>query len=180
MEEHADTAFLLQNGLVNAEAAASGVQRYVMIGGEVSVAGDEDLIPRVRSQMAEAEESLAQAIHHAEEQGDREQTARLYQISAEADSLIAGVEMIIGLQQSGDEKAAAAGLEVAVLPFLQFEENLEPAAETELQAVSANRSQADRAGGLALWLLIISGAAGAALGLATSVFVARYIIRPLS
>ncbi|HLA18197.1 MAG TPA: hypothetical protein VJ253_02645, partial [Dehalococcoidia bacterium] len=32
MEERADTAFMLQNALVNAEAAASGVQRYVMIG----------------------------------------------------------------------------------------------------------------------------------------------------
>ncbi|MEE8347922.1 MAG: EAL domain-containing protein [Dehalococcoidia bacterium] len=180
MEEHADTAVVLQNGLINAEAAASGLQRYVMIGGETLVAGDEELLPRIRSDMAEAEESLAQAIAHAEALGEREQAARFYQISAEADSLVAGVEMIIALQQSGDTQAAASGLEVAVLPFREFEEKLETAAEVELQKVSALRSQADRTGGLALWLLIISGATGAALGLAISVIVARSIIKPLS
>jgi len=180
MEERADTAFMLQNALVNAEAAASGVQRYVMIGGETPVAGDEDLLPRIRSDMAEAEESLAQAIVQEEIQGDEEQIARLYQISAEADSLIAGVEMLIALQESGDAQAAAAGLEVAVLPFREFEEKLEAAAETELHEVSALRNRVDRAGDLALWLLIISGATGAFLGLATSVFVARSIIKPLS
>ena len=180
MEEHADTAFMLQNALVNAEAAASGLQRYVMIGGETPVVGDEDLLPGVRSDMAEAEESLTQAIADTEARGDREQAARLYQISAEAASLVAGVEIIIALQQSGDAQAAAAGLEVAVLPFREFEDKLEAAAETELQEMSALRSQADRAGDLALWLLIISGATGAVLGLATSVFVARSIIKPLS
>ncbi len=180
MEEHADTAFTLQNALVNAEAAASGLQRYVMIGGETPVAGDEDLLPIIRSDMTEAEESLTQAIADTEARGDGEQAARLYQISAEAASLVAGVEIIIALQQSGDVQAAAAGLEVAVLPFRQFEDKLEAAAETELQEVSALRSQADRAGDLALWLLIISGATGAVLGLATSVFVARSIIKPLS
>ena len=180
MAEHADTAFMLQNALVNAEAAASGLQRYVTLGGETPVAGDEELLPRIRSDMAGAEESLAQAIADTEARGDREQAARLYQISAEAASLVAGVEIIITLQQSGDSQAAAAGLEVAVLPFREFEDKLKAAAETELQAVSALRSQADRAGNLALWLLIISGAAGAVLGLATSVFVTRSIIKPLS
>ncbi|MCH7998066.1 MAG: EAL domain-containing protein [Chloroflexi bacterium] len=180
MEEHADTAFVLQNALVNAEAAASGLQRYVMIGGETAVAGDEELLPEIRSDMAEVVEGLAQAIADTEARGDREQAARLYQISAEAASLVTGVEVIISLQQSGDAQAAAAGLEVAVLPFREFESKFEEAAEVELQAVSALRSRADRAGDLALWLLIISGAAGAALGLATSVFVARSIIKPLS
>ena len=180
MEEHADTAFVLQNALVKAEAAAAGVQRYVMIGGETAIAGDEDLLPEIRSDMTEVEEGLAQAIADTEARGDREQAARLYQISAEAASLVTGVEVIISLQQSGDSQAAAAGLEVAVLPFREFEDKFEEAAEMELQAVSALRSRADRAGDLALWLLIISGATGAALGLAISVFVARSIIKPLS
>ena len=180
MEVRADTAFSLKNALVHAEAAASGVQRYIMIGGETPVPGDEDLLPRIRSDMAEAEESLAQAIVQEEIQGDEEQIARLYQISAEADSLVAGVEMLIALQQSGDAQAAAAGLEVSVLPFREFEEKLNAAAATELQEVSTLRSRADRAGDLALWLLIISGATGAFLGVATSAFVARSIIKPLS
>jgi diguanylate cyclase (GGDEF)-like protein/PAS domain S-box-containing protein len=88
--------------------------------------------------------------------------------------------MIIALRQSGDAQTAAATLEVTVLPFREFEGRLEAAAETELQQVSALRSQADRTGQVAFLLLIVSGAMGAALGLATSVFVARSIIKPLS
>ena len=65
---------------------------------------------------------------------------------------------------------------MAVLPFREFEEKVEAAAETEVEKVSALRSQADRAGDLALWLLIISGAAGAALGLAAAGRVACGII----
>ena len=180
MEEHTDTAFLLQSARVNAEATAAGIQRYVMVGGQTEVAQDETLVPEMRSDIAAAQESLTQALSDAEMRGDREQAATLYQISAEADSLIAGVEMIIALQESGDTQAAAEGLEVAVAPFEEFSDKLEAAAETELQEVSALRSRADRAGDFALWLLIISGASGAVIGLAISVFVARSIIKPLS
>ncbi len=180
MEEHADTAFLLQNTQVNAESAASGIQRYVMIGGETLVAGDEDLLPRIRSEMAEAEESTAQAIADVEKRGDKEQTARLLEISDDGDSLIAGVEMVIALQQSGDAKGAAAALEMAVAPFREYEDKLEAAAQIELAKVSHLRSEADKTGQVAFLLLLVSGAAGGALGLAASVLIARSIIKPLS
>ena len=180
MEDHADTAFLLQNGLANAEAAAAALQRYVVVGEETRVTGDEALVAQIRSYMAAAEESLAQALASTEIRGDSEQATRLYQINAQADSLISGSELVIDLRQDGSGQEAATALEVSVLPFRKFEDGLKAAAAAELQEVSSLRNQADRAGDLALWLLIVSGVAGAVLGLGTSALVARSIIGPLS
>jgi diguanylate cyclase (GGDEF)-like protein len=180
MERHADTAFLLKDVHVHAEAGAADLQRYVLVGNESLVGGEETLIPEIRSDMAAAVESLTQALTDTEMRGEREQAARLHQLSAEADSLVAGVELIFSLRESGDVEAAVAAQETAVVPFREFEEELEAAAETELQEVSTLRSQADRAGDLALWLLIISGAGGALLGLVASVVIGRSIIKPLS
>src|SRR3990170_4400746 len=67
-----------------------------------------------------------------------------------------------------------------VLPFRQYEDNLDEAAEVEFQKASDLRTKADAAGELALWLLIISGAIGAFIGLAASILIARSIINPLS
>jgi diguanylate cyclase (GGDEF)-like protein len=67
-----------------------------------------------------------------------------------------------------------------VLPFRQYEDNLAEAAEAEFQKASDLRSKADAAGEIALWLLIISGAIGAFIGLAASIIIARSIINPLS
>src|SRR3990170_6213865 len=67
-----------------------------------------------------------------------------------------------------------------VLPFRQYEDSLDEAAEAEFQKASDLRSRADAAGDLSLWLLIISGAAGAFIGLAASILIARSIISPLS
>jgi diguanylate cyclase (GGDEF)-like protein len=180
MEEHADTAFLLKDVHVHAEAAAADLQRYVLVGDESLVGGEETLIPEIRSDIGAAVESLTQALTDTETRGDREQAARLHQLSAEADSLVAGVELIFSLREGGDVEAAVAAQEMAVVPFREFEEELGAAAETELQAVSILRSQADRAGDLALWLLIISGVGGAVLGLAASGVIGRSIIKPLS
>ncbi len=180
MERHADTAFLLKDVHVHAEAGAADLQRYVLVGDESLVGGEETLIPEIRSDIAAAVESLTQALTDTEMRGDREQAARLHQLSAEADSLVAGVELIFSLRESGDVEAAVAAQEIAVVPFREFEEELEATAETELQAVSALRSRADRAGDLALGVLIVSGIGGAVLGLASSVVIGRSIIKPLS
>jgi diguanylate cyclase (GGDEF)-like protein/PAS domain S-box-containing protein len=180
MEEHADTAFQLQNAQVNAESAASGVQRYIMVGGEILSAGDEDLLPTLRSNMAEAKDSLARAVADAEARGDMEEAETLREISTEGDSLIAGVEMVIALQQSGDGKGAAAALEMSVVPFRGYEDKLAAAAQDELAEVSKLRNAANTTGQVAFLLLIVSGATGAALGLVASVFIARSIIKPLS
>jgi diguanylate cyclase (GGDEF)-like protein/putative nucleotidyltransferase with HDIG domain len=180
MESSADTTFLLQEAQVNVQAAAASLQRYVIVGDEILVTGDEDLIAEIRASEAAAVDSLEQVLAQEEARGDEEDVARLNEISNGAAALIEGVEAIISLRQSGDVAVAVAAMEATVLPFREFEDKLNEAAEFERQELSALRSQADSGGELALALLIISGAAGAALGLIASAIVARSIIRPLS
>ena len=95
-------------------------------------------------------------------------------------SLAQGAGQVIALRQAGDAEGSAAAIEKLVPVFYEFRLQLEDATALEIQEVSSLRTKADAAGELALWLLIISGAAGAALALAASILIARSIINPLS
>src|SRR3990172_2899424 len=180
MEEHATTHILIQDAHLRSEVAAAAFQRYLAAGDEPQITGDEALLPEIRSNVAAGLEDLTQALAQTQKRGDREQIARLNEISAQAGSLGLAVEQAIALRQTGGVQAQVAALETMVLPFRQYRENLDEAAEAEFQKASDLRSRADAAGDLALWLLIISGAAGAVVGLAASILIARSIINPLS
>jgi diguanylate cyclase (GGDEF)-like protein len=180
MEEHAITHSLIQDAQLRSQVSAAGFQRYITVGDEPQIAGDENLLPEIRSNVAGALESLTQALAQTQTRGDEEQIARLNEISAEAGSLALGVEQAIALRQTGGVQAQVPALEAMVLPFRQYEDNLAEAAEAEFQKASDLRTKADAAGDLALWLLIISGAVGAFIGLAASILIARSIIGPLS
>ncbi len=180
MEERADTAFLIQDALVNVETAASALQRYITVGDETLVAGDEALIAEIRSFTAAGMDAILQATAQEEKRGDELEATRLRLISSQAASLIEGVEQIIELRRSGSAQEAATALEGTVFPFRLFEDSLKEAAEYQAAELSDLRDRADRAGDIALWALVISGAAGAVLGLTASGLIARSIIKPLS
>src|SRR3970282_1711667 len=106
--------------------------------------------------------------------------ADITDIAVTGASLSRGASEVIALRQAGDAEGAAAAIEEIVPVFYEFRIGLEDATARELQEVASLRSKADAAGELALWLLIISGAVGAFIGLAASILIARSLINPLS
>src|SRR3970282_415485 len=106
--------------------------------------------------------------------------ADVSEIAVVGTGLAQGAGEVIALRQAGDAEGAAAGLEKLVPVFYEFRRQLEDATALELEGVASLPSQRDAAGELALWLLIISGAVGAAVAVGASVIIARSIINPLS
>ena len=82
--------------------------------------------------------------------------------------------------QLSDIAGAEAALEEMVPIFRDYRLKLEELAAQELERVAELRATADHAGDVALWLLVLSGVIGTVLGLASSIFIARSIIAPLT
>lgn len=166
LESHSTIASLLQEAQADAGTAALLLQRFV-------ISGEEYLPPEVQTHAAGAVESLNEAVAQGAPPGVDE-------IAVGGTALAEGADQVIALRQSGDIEGAAAAMEEIVPVFREFRYALEDFAEQELDQVSALRSSADRNGTIALWLLVISGGAGAIVGLAASTLIAHSIFRPLS
>ncbi|MDO8615933.1 MAG: diguanylate cyclase [Dehalococcoidia bacterium] len=166
LESHSRTATLLQEAEAQGGAAALLLQRYV-------IAGDDTLIPEIKTHAAAAVDSLAEAAFLSGASGDSE-------IASAGVRLAQGAGEIATLRQAGHQEAAAAAMEEIVPVFRDFRLKLEADTEQETQNVADLRARADKAGAVVLWLLILSGAIGAAIGMAGSVLIARSIIKPLS
>ncbi len=95
------------------------------------------------------------------------------QVAVQGADLAQGAGEVIALRQNGNDALAAAEMEKLVPVFHDFRLRLEDATSRELARVSELRSSADRAGNVAEWLLVISGIAGSAVGLAISFLIAR-------
>lgn len=173
MERHAAITSLLEEARFDATLANLLLERYV-------IAGNETAVPVIRSFAAMATDSLAEARANIEAEGREADVARLDEITAGAAFVSETSEQVIALRQSGDVQGARAALEAAAPRITQFGMEISEVAEQERLEVPALRSQADRTGDLAFWLLVISGVIGAALGLAASALVTRSILRPLS
>jgi diguanylate cyclase (GGDEF)-like protein/PAS domain S-box-containing protein len=172
--EHSTHAVsLLDKARVDSNVAALLLQRYV-------VSGDETLLPEIRARVATAVDSLGQARAGEEMDGHHERLAKMEGMAAALAGLAEEAEEVIALRQGGDVQGATAVLEEAAPAFGRFALEIEEVAETEREEASAIRRQADRTGDLAFWLLVISGAVGAGLGLLASVLIARSILKPLS
>ncbi|HLA19523.1 MAG TPA: HD domain-containing phosphohydrolase [Dehalococcoidia bacterium] len=172
LESHSRTATLLQEAEAQAGIAALSLQRYV-IAENAALPPGVQLASEVKSNAAASVDALTKA---AAQQG----AVDLTDIAVTGASLSRGASEVIALRQAGDAEGSAAAIEELVPVFYQFRLQLEDATALEIQEVANLRSQADRAGKLALWLLIISGAAGAFIGLVASILIARSIISPLS
>ncbi len=181
LEEHAEITYLLLDARANAESAAAADQRYVIVGDEVLIPGSDDtLLSQIDRTVTTAIDDLSQAVALEDAQGDGEDLATLTEILVEATALVQGAGQLIALRQAGAIEEAAAALDEIVPSFRTFEAKINDLAEQERAEASVLRAEADYAGTFALWVLIVSGAVGAILGLAASMLIARSIIRPLS
>jgi diguanylate cyclase (GGDEF)-like protein len=106
--------------------------------------------------------------------------ANLEDMSKTGTELHDNTERLIALSQAGERQQAISGMEAVTPRYMQWVLGLTQAVSSEQEQASALKSRADRAGDLAFWLLVISGATGASFGLAASVFIARSILKPLS
>ena len=181
LQDHAEVTFLLLDARANAESAAASVQRYVIVGDEVIIPGNDDiLLPLIEESTTTAINDLTQAIALQKAQGDEEGVAVLTDILVEATALVQGAGRLIALRQTGNIEAATAAFNEIVPEFREFESKINELADQERAEASVLRANADQAGALALWVLVISATAGAVLAVTGAALIARSIVRPLS
>jgi diguanylate cyclase (GGDEF)-like protein len=175
MQKRANLSSELQTAEANGSVAALLLQRYV-------VAGDERLVTEIQLSAAAAVQSLDRASELARETdtGANNTHEVLDEISAASKELTSGAQTVISQRQSGDVAGAAAAIESIVPAFREFRLQLIDLANVELAEVDRLQAEADEAGDLALWLLIVSGVLGGALALTVAFMVSRSINGPLS
>lgn len=172
MQSDSNTVSLLQQTQFEGSAGVVNVSHYVLT-------GDESLVPQVRERLRAATDALTQAIAGEEAEGNEEDIAALQQLAIKTASVPGAIEEIIALRQSGDVEAATEKL-TEFMNFQRLEGPFDESTSGERQQLAANRESATRVGDLAFWLLVISGAAGLAIGVVASTLIARSIIGPLS
>jgi hypothetical protein len=162
IESRSATVSLLQDVEEESATAATLLQEYV-------ASGDATLIPQIQSHSNAAMGSLREAAAESD-------VAGIDDMAADGAGLSEGATQIVALRLTGDAQAAAAALEEATPAFEELNLGLAQVTE-QLQDVDALQSRADKAGDLSRWSLIVAAAAGATLGFATLVLLARSLIR---
>ena len=163
IESRTAAVSLLQDAEEEAGAAALLLQQYV-------AEGDDTLIPQIQSHSNAATGNLTEAAAQSDATG-------IDKIVIAGAGLAEGATQIIGLRMSGDVQGAAAALVAATPAFEEFNLGFAAVTEQELQEIDVLQGRADRASDLARWSLIVTAAAGATLGFAVLVLIARSLIR---
>jgi len=171
LEHHSTMASLLQTAEAQASIAGLLEQRYIAAGDDVLLqqndpAGGKSYVQEINDAATNAQQALDTALANGGPQG-------LDQVTATGAQLLQGASQAVQLRQSGDVKDASAVMEQSVPVFHTYRLQLEALTTQELDQVEQLRAQANRAGNLAFWLLVSSGAAGITLGLAASFWIAR-------
>ena len=166
LESHSTMASLLQKAEAQAGISALLLQRYV-------AAGNDAYVAEINDHATAAQEALTAAVA----QGTLPEVAQVSTLGA---PLVESAARAATLRQKGDIEGAEAALEEMVPIFRDYRLKLEELAAQELERVAELRATADHAGDVALWLLVLSGVIGTVLGLASSIFIARSIIAPLT
>ncbi len=172
MEQYTAVADLLQDAQIGSGTTATFLYGYV-------TTGNEELLPTINASLAMSDANIGEALAR-ETARDGALVADLTAIKTTRSTLTAGTHEMVSLVKAGEVDAAAAMLEATAPGYSEWVLQLTSAVKYEQEQASALKSQADRAGDLAFWLLVISGATGASFGLAASVFIARSILKPLS
>ncbi len=165
LESHSSMASLLQRAEAQASISGLLLQRYV-------AAGNDSYVAEINDHANAAQESLTAAVA----QRTLPEVAEVATLGA---PLVEGAARAATLRQKGDIAGAQAALEEIVPIFHDYRLKLESLAGQELAQVTELRANADHAGKVALWLLVLSGVIGTVMGLAASIFIARSIIAPL-
>jgi len=173
MQSVATTMSLLEGAKGNGTTSFALLQLYL-------ASGDESLVQQFHASRDAALKAANEATVRENSLGHDPEVASLSQLAAASASLTDSWEQTIALRRAGDIPGAAA-LMTSTLPAASgIGEALDDVMEVERQELSAIRNEADTTGRLAFWLLVISGAAGAALALSVSILIARSILRPLA
>ena len=162
MESRTATVSQLQDVQEESGIAATLLQQYVAEGGDT-------LIPEIQSHSNAAMGTLTEAAAQSD-------TAGIGELAAEGAGLNEGAAQIIALRLGGDVQGAAAALEAASPAFEEFNLGFAVITEQELLEVDALQSRADKASDLSRWSLMVAVAAGATVGFATVVLIARSLI----
>jgi diguanylate cyclase (GGDEF)-like protein/putative nucleotidyltransferase with HDIG domain len=165
LEFHSNQATLLQTAEAQAGISALLLQRYV-------TTGDESYVVEINDHADAAQKALEQALANGGPDG-------LDVVVAKGSQLVQDAARATELRRQGEEAAASEVMESMVPLFRGYRLQLEELSARELQQAAVLRSEADGAGKLAFWLLVLSGSIGVVLGIGASVWVARSIIRPL-
>ncbi len=162
MESRTATVSQLQNVVEESGIAATLLQQYVAEGGDT-------LIADIQSHSNVAMGTLTEAAAQSD-------TAGIAEMATEGAGLNEGAAQIIALRLRGDVQGAAAALEEASPAFEELNLGFAQITTQELQEVDALQSRADKASGLSRWSLMVAVAAGATVGFATVVLIARSFI----
>jgi len=172
MEHHTAVADLLQDTQTKSGTTATFLFGYLTTGNEL-------LLPTLQEGLDSSRNTLDEAVALEDDLGHTH-VADLKQIQQELTELHAGTATMISLMQSGQQEEALLMIQATAPPYNQWVLKITNAIRSQQHQVTALRKSADRAGDMAFWLLVISGALGTGIGLAASVLIARSIIRPLS
>jgi diguanylate cyclase (GGDEF)-like protein len=172
MEHHTAIADMLQETQLASGESVTFLFGYVTTGNELAV-------PFVRSRVEASQEALEGAAAIEREMG-HDHVERMDELVAKGAYFRGTSNEIIALRQSGEPDAAAARMQVETPAYQTWILQLGEATKDEQREVTALKSRADRAGDLAFWLLVLSGAIGGAIGIAASILIARSILKPLS
>ena len=159
MQQHANSASLLEQAEADMGLAALLIQRYVVV-------GDESGVPEIQAAAGAVSTDLEAAVRLEQARGDDPvQLAALQKISTNGNALVEAAGQMVALRQSGQQGQSLQAMEAVVKPFTEFRLALDAAAATEIAKVASLQQQADETGDTAFWLLVISGFSGVALGM---------------
>jgi diguanylate cyclase (GGDEF)-like protein len=172
MEHHTAVADLLQDTQTKSGTTATFLFGYLTTGNEL-------LLPTLQEGLDSSRNTLDEVVALEDDLG-HSHVADLKQIQQELTELHAGTATMISLMQSGQQEEALLMIQATAPPYNQWVLKITNAIRSQQHQVTALRNRANRAGDLALLLLVVSGIAGAALAVFVSFLIARSIIRPLS
>jgi diguanylate cyclase (GGDEF)-like protein/putative nucleotidyltransferase with HDIG domain len=130
-------------------------------------------VQEINDHAARAQAALVEALSNAGPGSD------LSTVVATGATLVTEAARAAELRTQGDVAAASAVMENIVPIFRGYRLQLEELADAELEQVASLRAQADEAGQMAFWMLVLAGGFGIILGIAATVWIARSIIKPL-
>jgi diguanylate cyclase (GGDEF)-like protein len=172
MEHHTTVADMLQDTQLASGESVTFLFGYVSSGNDLSVA--------IVKSRVDASQRTLEAVAATEKELGHDHVKGLDELVATGNYFHETSYRIIELRQAGLPDAAAARMQQETPGYQAWILKLGEATRAEQREVAALKSRADRAGDLAFWLLVLSGAIGAGVGLAASVLIARSIIKPLS
>src|SRR5574341_1006052 len=137
MEQHTNSAALLQQVESNMGVAALLIQRYVVV-------GDEEGVAEIQAAAAAVVSDLETARNLEAARGDNpEQLAVLDGIYASGTTLVQAAGQMVALRQGGQHGESLALMESVVPQFTEFRLALDQAAATETAKVTALQQQAE-------------------------------------